>query len=68
MWEFRVLLVRRNVATERLELHSTPWGSCEPVFPDDRRAVEIHSQARPKPPPASFEIDLHTLLSQKYSG
>ncbi|XP_064173080.1 shieldin complex subunit 2 isoform X1 [Anguilla rostrata] len=68
VWEFRVLLVKRNVATGRLELHSTPWGSCEPLFPDDRRAVEFHDRAQSKPPPASLELDLATLLSQKYSG
>ncbi|KAJ8248468.1 hypothetical protein GJAV_G00242340 [Gymnothorax javanicus] len=68
VWEFRVLLVKRNTATGRLELHSTPWGSCEPLFPNDKRAVEFHSWAPSKTSTASLEIDLCTLLSQKYSG
>ncbi|KAG7462599.1 hypothetical protein MATL_G00186480 [Megalops atlanticus] len=66
VWEFRVLLVKRNGTTGLLELHSTPWGSCEPLFPGDKRAVEFHSWAQPRP--ASLEIDLRTLLSQKYTG
>lgn len=50
-----------------LELHSTPWSSCQPLLPNKTRykefcsAVTSHSSS-------SFEIDLHTLLSQKYTG
>ncbi|MBN3321908.1 NFKB2 factor, partial [Atractosteus spatula] len=68
VWDFRVLLVRSNTTSGAMELHSTPWGSCEPLFPNDKRALEFHRQARPDRAPAILKLDLHTLLSQKYTG
>ncbi|XP_053477765.1 shieldin complex subunit 2 isoform X2 [Ictalurus furcatus] len=67
VWEFRLLLVKQDVTSGLLELHSTPWSSCQPLLPNNPRykefcsAVTSHSSS-------SFEIDLHTLLSQKYTG
>lgn len=65
VWDFRVLLVRDNVTSDLPELHSTPWGSVQPVFPQDSRAREF---CRPPRPPGNPELDLSTLLSQRYSG
>ncbi len=68
VWEFKLLLVRRDVISGLLELHSTPWSSCQPLFPDDNRCKEFYNTVRPQRTASSFEIDLSTLLSQKYSG
>ncbi|XP_030628252.1 uncharacterized protein LOC115810460 [Chanos chanos] len=68
VWEFRLLLVRQDTTSGLVELHSTPWGSCKPLFPDDIRCREFYRITRPEKSSTSFEIDLHTLLSQKYSG
>ncbi|XP_072534459.1 shieldin complex subunit 2 isoform X2 [Salminus brasiliensis] len=65
VWEFRLLLVKQDVMSGLFELHSTPWSSCQPVFPDDTRCREFYNTASLHD---SFEIDLHTLLSQKYTG
>ncbi|KAL4641154.1 protein FAM35A [Arapaima gigas] len=68
VWEFRVLLVKENITSGSMELHSTPWGSCEPLFLDDKRAQEFSRQTHSGKNLVSFEIDLQTLLSQKYTG
>ncbi|KAJ3610142.1 hypothetical protein NHX12_022236 [Muraenolepis orangiensis] len=65
VWDFRVLLVRDNVTSDLPELHSTPWGVVQPVFPQDSRAREF---CRSPGPPGNPELDLRTLLSQRYSG
>ena len=67
MWDFRVLLVRESMTSDLLELHSTPWGSCEPLFPDDCRALDFYRPGLARST-TSIEIDLRTLLSQKYTG
>ncbi|MGH0120874.1 UNVERIFIED_CONTAM: hypothetical protein FKN15_024355 [Acipenser sinensis] len=64
VWDFRCLLVRWGSVSGFLELHSTPWGSCEPLFPDDPRALEFWSWADPE----CRETDLQTLLSLRHSG
>ncbi|KAI7805184.1 putative protein FAM35A [Triplophysa rosa] len=68
VWEFRMLLVRQDVTSGLLELHSTPWGTCQPLFADDNRCKEFYSTACLERTSSSFEIDLNTLLSQKFSG
>ncbi|KAK7148676.1 hypothetical protein R3I93_012883 [Phoxinus phoxinus] len=68
VWEFRMLLVRQDVTSGLLELHSTPWGTCQPLFPDDSRCKEFYNTVRSQRTASCFEIDLNTLLSQKYSG
>lgn len=51
------------------ELHSTPWSSVRVLDPASRRAQDF---LRPRPVrtgnSSSLELDLDTLLSQKYSG
>ncbi|TDH01672.1 hypothetical protein EPR50_G00182630 [Perca flavescens] len=65
--ETEVLLVREGLTSDLPELHSTPWSSVRPLDPTDSRA---HGFLRPGPGPpgTSLELDVDTLLSQKYSG
>lgn len=71
VWDFHVLLVREGLTSDLPELHSTPWSSVRLLDPADRRAQEFF-----QPPTSrtgndgssSLELDLDTLLSQKYSG
>ncbi|KAF3707929.1 Protein FAM35A [Channa argus] len=69
VWDFRVLLVREGLTSNLLELHSTPWSSIQPLDPTDRRVLDLYP---PRPigtgNSSSLELDLDTLLSQKYSG
>ncbi|XP_026856230.2 shieldin complex subunit 2 isoform X2 [Electrophorus electricus] len=69
VWEFRLLLVRQDITSGLLELHSTPWSSCQALGLDEPRCREFYPLLKSAPSGASsFEIDLHTLLSQKYTG
>ncbi|KAM6922890.1 shieldin complex subunit 2 [Lycodopsis pacificus] len=68
VWEFQFLLVREGLTSDLAELHSTPWSSVRPLDPANRRAQDF---LRPRPVRTgngSLELDLDTLLSQKYSG
>ncbi|XP_073338122.1 shieldin complex subunit 2 isoform X2 [Pagrus major] len=68
VWDFHVLLVRDGLTSDLLELHSTPWSSVQPLDPADRRAQDF---LRPRPvrtESSIVELDVDTLLSQKYSG
>ncbi|KAL6102273.1 shld2 [Pungitius sinensis] len=67
VWDFRFLLVREGSTSNLAELHSTSWSSARPLDPADRRVLDF---IRPPPFPngGSLELDLETLLSQKYSG
>ncbi|KAM6956232.1 nuclear factor NF-kappa-B p100 subunit-like [Aplochiton taeniatus] len=65
VWDFHVLLVRESMNSGLLELHSTPWGTCQPLAPNSRQALEFCRDALAR---TSLELDLHTLLSQKYTG
>ncbi|XP_070772567.1 shieldin complex subunit 2 [Enoplosus armatus] len=69
VWDFHVLLVREGLTSDLLELHSTPWSSIQPLDPANRR-VRDFLQQRPirTGHSSSLELDLDTLLSQKYSG
>ncbi|KAG2463035.1 NFKB2 factor, partial [Polypterus senegalus] len=66
VWDFRILMVRWGSLTRNLELHTTPWSSCEPLFPDDKRTLEFRSWGCPQQ--SAKEMDLCTLLSENYSG
>ncbi|XP_044229606.1 shieldin complex subunit 2 isoform X2 [Thunnus albacares] len=69
VWDLRFLLVREGLTSDLPELHSTPWSTVRPLDAADRRAQDFLL------PPlvrtrncSSLELDLDTLLSQKYSG
>ncbi|XP_016518961.1 shieldin complex subunit 2 isoform X1 [Poecilia formosa] len=69
VWDFRVLLVREGLTSDLTELHSTPWSSVRALDPTDRRALDfLRAWRRPGPSGTALELDLDTLLSQKYSG
>ncbi|KAK3554007.1 hypothetical protein QTP70_019124, partial [Hemibagrus guttatus] len=67
VWELRSLLVKQDVTSGLLELHSTPWSSCQVLHPSNPRYKEFFSTVTSHRG-SSFEIDLPTLLSQKYTG
>ncbi|XP_053357632.1 shieldin complex subunit 2 [Clarias gariepinus] len=68
VWEFQLLLVKQDVTSGLLELHSTPWSSCQRLPPNNPKYKEFCSSVTSHRGSGSFEIDLHTLLSQKYTG
>ncbi|XP_043992912.1 shieldin complex subunit 2 isoform X2 [Gambusia affinis] len=69
VWDFRVLLVREGLTSDLLELHSTPWSSVRVLDPTDHRALDfLRAWRRPGLSDAALELDVDTLLSQKYSG
>ncbi|KAF5895742.1 protein FAM35A isoform X1 [Clarias magur] len=68
VWEFQLLLVKQDATSGLLELHSTPWSSCQRLLPNNPQYKEFCSSVTSHRGSDSFEIDLHTLLSQKYTG
>lgn len=69
VWDFRVLLVREGLTSDLLELHSTPWSSAQPLDPADGRLQDFQRRRMVRADNSScLELDLDTLLSQKYSG
>ncbi|KAM3862872.1 shieldin complex subunit 2 [Diretmus argenteus] len=68
VWDFHVLLVRYGLTSDLPELHSTPWSSAQHLDPADRRALDFYRAKPVRTSSTSLELDLHTLLSQKYSG
>lgn len=61
--------MRESLTTELPELHSTPWSTVQPLDPASQR-VQDFLQAKPLQTrtSSSIELDLDTLLSQRYSG
>ncbi|KAK2824712.1 hypothetical protein Q5P01_021887 [Channa striata] len=69
VWEFRVLLVREGLTSDLPELHSTPWSSIQLLDTTDQRVQDFYPQQPIRTGSgSSLELDLDTLLSQKYSG
>ncbi|XP_013881764.1 shieldin complex subunit 2 [Austrofundulus limnaeus] len=69
VWDFHVLLVREGLASDLLELHSTPWSSVRALDQTDRRLQDFcRIQPCRKERSSPVELDVNTLLSQKYSG
>uniref|UniRef100_A0A4W3HXT7 Uncharacterized protein n=1 Tax=Callorhinchus milii TaxID=7868 RepID=A0A4W3HXT7_CALMI len=68
VWSFRNLLVCQNAITGDLELHSTPWSSCECLFDDDERAIEYMTKYHSGETASVKTMALSTLLSTRYSG
>uniref|UniRef100_A0A3B3YHA7 Uncharacterized protein n=1 Tax=Poecilia mexicana TaxID=48701 RepID=A0A3B3YHA7_9TELE len=58
-----------GLTSDLTELHSTPWSSVRALDPTDHRALDfLRAWRRPGPSGTALELDLDTLLSQKYSG
>ncbi|XP_076980797.1 shieldin complex subunit 2 isoform X2 [Tamandua tetradactyla] len=68
IWEFKYLLVQRNCMSENLELHTTPWSSCECLFDDDKRAVQFKAKFQKSATSLVKMSDLATHLEEKRSG
>ncbi|XP_041802861.1 shieldin complex subunit 2 isoform X2 [Chelmon rostratus] len=69
VWDFHVLLVKDGLTADLPELHSTPWSTVQPLDPASRRARGfLQPQRIQTGNSSSVELDLDTLLSQKYSG
>ena len=69
MWDFHVLLVREGLTSDLPELHSTPWSSVRALEPTDRRALDFNRTRQcQRGGSGPVELDVETLLSQKYSG
>eukprot|EP00079_Xenopus_tropicalis_P010159 XP_002934757.2 PREDICTED: protein FAM35A [Xenopus tropicalis] len=68
IWDFRYLYTRRNTVSGDIELHTTPWSSCECLFDDDRRSVEFKKMYLENEERFIRQMDLLTLLEEKCSG
>ncbi|XP_058398814.1 shieldin complex subunit 2 isoform X2 [Diceros bicornis minor] len=68
IWEFKYLFVQRNCILENLELHTTPWSSCECLFDDDIRAITFKAKFQKSTPSFVKMSDLATHLEDKCSG
>ncbi|XP_068838376.1 shieldin complex subunit 2 isoform X3 [Capricornis sumatraensis] len=68
IWEFKYLFVQRNCILENLELHTTPWSSCECLFDDDIRAITFKAKFQKNTPSFVKMSDLATHLEEKRSG
>ncbi|XP_048657665.1 shieldin complex subunit 2 isoform X3 [Marmota marmota marmota] len=68
IWEFKYLLVQHNCILETLELHTTPWSSCECLFDDDIRAITFKTKFQNSVPTFVKMSDLEEHLKDKYSA
>ncbi|XP_074089258.1 shieldin complex subunit 2 isoform X2 [Macrotis lagotis] len=68
LWEFKYLLTQHNSTLGNLELHTTPWSSCECLFEDDMRAVEFKAKFQKRESHLVEISHLSTLLEEKRSG
>ncbi|KAM8930692.1 shieldin complex subunit 2 [Pelodytes ibericus] len=68
IFEFKYLFTHRNSVSREVELHSTPWSSCECLFDDDSKAVDFKKRYLRNAILNAKETDLRGLLEQKYSG
>nr|XP_020852562.1 protein FAM35A isoform X4 [Phascolarctos cinereus] len=68
LWEFKYLLTQHNSTLGNLELHTTPWSSCECLFEDDMRAVEFKAKFQKRESHLVKISHLSALLEEKRSG
>ncbi|XP_030059159.1 LOW QUALITY PROTEIN: shieldin complex subunit 2 [Microcaecilia unicolor] len=69
LWEFRNIYSQRNSLSGEIELHTTPWSSCECIFDDDKRAIDFKAQyQKHKVSPMEEVIGIAALLEKKFSG
>ncbi|XP_072483411.1 shieldin complex subunit 2 isoform X2 [Notamacropus eugenii] len=68
LWEFKYLLTQHNSTLGNLELHTTPWSSCECLFEDDTRAVEFKAKFQKRESHLVKISHLSALLEEKCSG
>ncbi|XP_043375652.1 shieldin complex subunit 2 isoform X4 [Dermochelys coriacea] len=68
IWEFKYLLAQRSSISGDIELHTTPWSSCECLFDDDKRAVEFKEKFQKSEKSLMKMTNLSTHLEEKCSG
>ncbi|XP_050196027.1 LOW QUALITY PROTEIN: shieldin complex subunit 2 [Myiozetetes cayanensis] len=68
IWDFKYLLVQRSSVSGDLELHTTPWSSCECLFDDDKRAVEFKEKFQKSQTSLMQLTKLSAHLEEKCSG
>ncbi|XP_039575688.1 shieldin complex subunit 2 isoform X2 [Passer montanus] len=68
IWDFKYLLVQCSSVSGDLELHTTPWSSCECLFDDDKRAVEFREKFQKSQTSLMELTRLSALLEEKCSG
>ncbi|XP_066180297.1 shieldin complex subunit 2 isoform X2 [Sylvia atricapilla] len=68
IWDFKYLLVQRSSVSGDLELHTTPWSSCECLFDDDKRAVEFKEKFQKSQTSLMELTRLSAHLEEKCSG
>ncbi|XP_077133434.1 shieldin complex subunit 2 [Ranitomeya variabilis] len=65
VWVFKYLFCKKNILSEDLELHTTPWSSCECLFDDDQRAVDFQRRYNVS---LTKQMSLLALFEDRYSG
>ncbi|XP_073500274.1 shieldin complex subunit 2 [Phyllobates terribilis] len=65
VWVFKYLFCKKNIMSEDLELHTTPWSSCECLFDDDQRAVDFQRRYNIS---LAKQMSLLALFDDRYSG
>ncbi|KAM4851614.1 shieldin complex subunit 2 isoform 1-T1 [Thomomys bottae] len=68
IWEFKNLFVQHNYIADNLELHTTPWSTCECLFDDDRRAVTFREKFQKNEHSFVKMLHLETHLKDRCSG
>ncbi|XP_053805038.1 shieldin complex subunit 2 [Vidua chalybeata] len=68
IWDFKYLLVQCSSVSGDLELHTTPWSSCECLFDDDKRAVEFKEKFQKSQTSLMELTRLSAHLEEKCSG
>ncbi|XP_053927659.1 shieldin complex subunit 2 isoform X2 [Cuculus canorus] len=68
IWDFQYLLVQRSSVSGDLELHTTPWSSCECLFDDDKRAIEFKENFQKSKITLMQLTKLSAHLEEKCSG
>ncbi|XP_074856199.1 shieldin complex subunit 2 [Carettochelys insculpta] len=67
IWEFKYLLAQRSSISGGIELHTTPWSSCECLFDDDKRAIEFIEKYQKSEKPLIKTTNLSAHLKEKCS-
>ncbi|NWZ31605.1 SHLD2 protein, partial [Asarcornis scutulata] len=68
LWDFKYLLVQCSSVSGDLELHTTPWSSCECLFDDDKRAIEFKEKFQKSKTTVMKMTNLSAHLDEKCSG
>ncbi|KAM3915544.1 shieldin complex subunit 2 [Leptodactylus fuscus] len=65
IWIFKYLFCKKNFISGDLELHTTPWSSCECLFHDDQRAIDFRKMYNIS---SVKQMSLFAMIENRYSG